>query len=297
MEIVAYGGWKNNVRLANGKIELIATLDVGTRIIRFGMEGGKNIFGEMKPQIGGTGEEEWMIRGGHRLWLAPEVKPMTYELDNEPVKAEEIKNGVRIIQPIGSISGVRKIIEISFGEKGNNVEIVHVLKNEGKKTIECAPWALTVMAKKGMLVIPLPEKIPHTKCLTHNQEWSIWAYTDFSDPRWMLGSRYVFFKQDPERGPNKLGIAHRMGWVAYICGGNMFVKRFEWKEGGKYPDGGVNFETFANQDFLEIESLGPLVSLKPGMKTTHIEKWELYQMNKTIKTEKDVDKCIIPLIR
>jgi len=297
MEKVAYGGWKNNIKMANSKIELIVTMDVGPRIIRFGRRGGKNVFAEMKEQMGGVGEQEWMIRGGHRLWLAPEVKPMTYELDNDPVQAEEIEGGVRVIQEKGKLSSVQKIMEITFGEEENDVKIVHILKNEGEKAIECAPWALTAMAKKGMLVIPLPEKIPHTKCLTHNQEWSIWAYTDFSDSRWTFGSRYIFFRQDPKKGPNKLGIAHKMGWVAYVCGDDLFIKRFEWQEGKKYPDGGVNLETFSNQDFLEIESLGPIVVLKPGMKVQHVEKWQLFAIKKRIKTEKDVDKYILPLLK
>ena len=46
MEMVSYGGWKNNVRLANKKIEMIVTLDVGPRVIRFGRPGGKNLFKE-----------------------------------------------------------------------------------------------------------------------------------------------------------------------------------------------------------------------------------------------------------
>ena len=34
MEIVKYCGWQRNVRLANKAVELIATLDVGPRIVR-----------------------------------------------------------------------------------------------------------------------------------------------------------------------------------------------------------------------------------------------------------------------
>jgi len=43
MEIVAYKGWQRNVRLANKHIELIATLDVGPRIIHLAVPGGKNV--------------------------------------------------------------------------------------------------------------------------------------------------------------------------------------------------------------------------------------------------------------
>ncbi|OGV86264.1 MAG: hypothetical protein A2340_01500 [Lentisphaerae bacterium RIFOXYB12_FULL_60_10] len=297
MERVAYRGWKNNLRLANREVELIVTLDVGPRIVRFGRIGGPNLFAEMKPQMGGTGEKEWMIRGGHRLWLAPEAKPQTYELDNEPVRVQAIPGGARVIQPRGVLTGVRRSMDIRLDPRRNRVQVVHHLKHEGRRTLRCAPWALTVMARNGQLVIPLPGKIPHTDRLTHNQEWSIWGYTDFSDPRWTLGSKYVFFRQDPKRGPNKLGVAHREGWVAYQVGSDCFVKWFNWKAGAAYPDGGVNFETFSNQDFLEIESLGALVDLAPGRTITHSEVWDLVTPMKAWKSATDVDRNLLPVIR
>ena len=43
-----YGGWKNCIRLSNGRIELVATTDVGPRIIRFAEVNGKNLFKEFK---------------------------------------------------------------------------------------------------------------------------------------------------------------------------------------------------------------------------------------------------------
>jgi len=296
MEIVEWNGWENNVRLANAEMELVVTRDVGPRIIRLGFLGEANLFAEITGQQGGRGEEEWMIRGGHRFWVAPEVKPDTYELDNSPIEIEDIPDGVRTLQPAGPITGISKTMSIKLDRKANHVTIAHTLTNTGARSIELAPWALSVMAVSGMAIVPLPPKIAHADRLTHNQEWSIWGYTDFSDPRWTLGSRYIFFRQDPMRGPNKLGIAHREGWVAYLLGEFLFVKRFTWKEGSVYPDSGVNFETFSNEEFLEMESLGPLVSLAPGQSTSHEEKWSLHRGVPPCKTEEDVDKNVLPLI-
>jgi len=52
--------------------------------------------------------------------------------------------------------------------------------------------------------------------------------------------------------------------VAYQLGDCLLVKCFQWIEGATYPDGGVNFETFSNEQMLEVETLGPLVTLKPA---------------------------------
>ena len=74
MERAEFNGWQDNVRLANGEIELMVTTQVGPRVVRVGFIGERNLFAEIEGQQGGTGEEEWMIRGGHRFWIAPEEK-------------------------------------------------------------------------------------------------------------------------------------------------------------------------------------------------------------------------------
>lgn len=292
----AYRGWKNNVHISNGTIELVVTQDVGPRILRAGFVKDRNLMAEFKSQMGCSGEKEWMIRGGHRLWFAPEAKPDTYELDNVPVNVQRLPDGVRTRQVPGSITGIRKSMEIRMANRKNEVTITHILTNGGRKARTLAPWALTVMAPGGTCIIPLPKKIAHTARLTHNQEWSIWGYTDFADGRWTLGSRYVFFRQNRKRGPGKLGIAHREGWVAYQLADCLLVKRFQWIEGAQYPDGGVNFETFSNEQMLEVETLGPLVTLKPGKSVKHVEVWRLFKGVKPIRTEADADRLLKRLV-
>lgn len=296
MEIVNFNGWGNSVRLSNGEVELIVTRDIGPRIIRFGFAGEKNLFAEIEGQQGTSGESEWMIRGGHRLWIAPEEQPKTYELDNTPIETEEISGGIRTFQGPGPLAGVSKTMDITLADGSNEAAIIHTLRNDGDEPVDLSVWALSAMAVGGMAVIPMPAGIPHTDRLTHNQEWSLWGYTDFSDPRWTLGSRYVFFRQDVTRGPNKLGIAHREGWVGYLLDEFLFVKRFERVEDGIYPDGGVNFETFSNEEFLEIESLGPLVTLPPQQTATHVESWSLHRGVSQCDGEGDVDTHVLPLV-
>ncbi|MDD5707579.1 MAG: hypothetical protein PHR35_16785 [Kiritimatiellae bacterium] len=296
MQTVQFNGW-NAIRLANAQVELIVTRDVGPRILRFAYAGGTNVFAEFADQQGGTGEGEWMIRGGHRLWAAPEAKPWSYELDNVPYEAaDEIENGVRVRQAPGPVTGLAKQMEIALAPDENKVTVKHTLTNQSRKRVKCAVWALSVMGPDGQAVIPLPAKIPHTERLTHNQNWSLWGYTDLSDPRWSLGRDCLLFRQDRSRGPNKIGIAHREKWVAYQREDLLFVKYFDFQEGADYPDGGVNFETFSNEQMLEIESLGPLVSLKPGESATHVEAWKLSRDVPRCNNTADVARYVRPLV-
>src|SRR5262249_61656177 len=75
VEKTDYQGWKNNLRLANGDVELIVTLDVGPRIISYRLADGKNVFKEYVRQLGKSGEKDWQIRGGHRAWVGPGGDP------------------------------------------------------------------------------------------------------------------------------------------------------------------------------------------------------------------------------
>jgi len=292
MKLVEFNGWRRNACLSNGRMELVVTLDVGPRILRCGFAGKRNMFAEMAGQQGGSREKEWMIRGGHRLWIAPEVEPDTYELDNVPVEMEEVPGGIRTRQPAGPVTGIAKTMEIRIDGSANRASIRHVLRNEGKKPRTLSPWTLSVMSPGGEAVIPLPPKVPHTERLTHNQEWSIWSYTDLSDRRWRISPGYVRFAHDAALGPNKLGIAHREGWVGYLLDGFLFVKKFKWVEGASYPDGGVNFETFACQDFLELESLGPLVTLRPGDETVHEETWLMFRDVPRCGSDSELDRHV-----
>lgn len=297
IETVYYRGWKHNVRLANREAELIVTRDVGPRILRFGFVGDRNILGELPGQMGGAGEKEWMIRGGHRLWIAPEEKPRTFELDNAPITISKIPGGIRTIQSPGSFAHVQKTMDIILADRRNEATIVHRLTNKGRRGITLAPWALTVMAQRGMAVIPLPQKIPHGKLLINNQNWSLWSYTNLSDPRLTIGQRYIRFRQNPRRGNNKIGLAHREGWIAYLQDDRLFIKRFERLPGAIYPDNDVNFELFTNQQILELESLGPLVKLHPDQTVSHKENWVLYRGVKACRTEADIDKYVLPLVK
>jgi len=296
MEKIVFNGW-DCIRLANREIEIIVTRDVGPRIIRLAFKGKPNLFAEIPSQQGAQGEKDWMIRGGHRLWVAPEAKPWSYELDNQPYAlVEAIPNGIRVRQDAGPITRIVKQMDITLDPGKNRITVVHTLSNHDTKPVACAPWALSVMGLNGQAIIPLPEKISHTTRLLPNQHWSIWGYTDFTDPRWMIGSRYIFFRQDPTRGPNKLGCAHREKWVAYQREGFLFIKQFEYVDGATYPDNGCNFETFANEEILEIESLGPLVTLQAGASTVHTETWLLFENVPRCQSETDVDRLIRPLL-
>lgn len=277
MNIVEYKGWTKNIRLTNENVELVITLDIGPRIIRYGFIGEENILGEVSEQLGKSQEEEWKIRGGHRLWIAPESKGVSYEPDNEPVYYEEIQEGIRVVQEPGRLSGIQKMIEITLSQD-NRVTIRHIIKNTTDEMLRYAVWPITVMHKGGDVIIPLPKKDPfgqHSD--VPNQIWSIWSFSDLSGKRFNIEERYVRIINRAGCCPFKIGILNREGWVAYHKDQYVFIKRFPYSVDKTYPDGNVNFEVYMDNSIVELETLGPLIEIQPGQSIRHDEDWGLYK--------------------
>jgi hypothetical protein len=65
--------------------------------------------------------------------------------------------------------------------------------------------------------------------------------------------------------------------MGYWVDGIFFVKRFDTSsDPTPYPDGGCNVESYCNDQFIELETLGPLTKLEPGSSVVHMETWEIH---------------------
>lgn len=292
MEKISYGGWRNCLRLSNGSMELVVTADVGPRIIRCGFAGEQNLFKEYGAAMGG---QEWRIYGGHRLWHAPEEKPRTYAPDNDPIKYEWDGAVLRLFQPVETLTGIEKQIEITLDPSANSAVVRHRLINRNLWDIRTACWCLSVMAPGGRAVLPQEPFVPFPDQLLPARPMVMWSYTDMADKRWNWGSRYIQLSQDSEATyPQKLGLRNSVGWGAYLLKGDVFLKTTSLDKRAEYPDFGSNWEIYTNSDMLELETLGPLQAVQPGQALEHVETWNLFKANVS-PDEKAIDQHLLPL--
>ena len=295
IEKVSYAGWPNCYRLSNGESELIVTSDVGPRVIRYGFVGGQNLFFEKADELGKSGEAWWAMRGGHRLWASPEIKPDTYALDNGPVKTTVQADGVSLVQPVEPETGLQKEIAVRF--EGAGVTVTHKITNRAARARKLAPWALSQMAPGGTGIAVLPERGGHSEKLLPTNPLVMWAYTNFADPRWTFTNQYIFLRQDAaNHSPQKTGLFNFDTRAAYLLGNDLFIKRSQAKADAVYADFHCSFEIFTNGDFLELETLGPLADVAPGATVTHTERWSLHrEIHLAGLTEAEVERVIQPL--
>jgi hypothetical protein len=298
IEKTAYKGWPNCYKIANGEVELVVTADVGPRVIRFGFPGGQNLFKEYEDQLGKTGEPAFVLRGGHRIWVAPEQLATTWAPDNAPVTIE-IKDGVlTATEPLEPTTGLQKQIIVKLAPSGAAVEVLHRVKNTTPWTIEFAPWALTIMAPGGTAITGFPPRGKHPQVLEATNPLTMWAYTDLSDKRWKFTRKYLTLRQDPQAAePQKIGLFNPRTWAAYLLGSELFVKEYAADPARTYPDFGCSFETFTNNEMLEMETLGPLQKVEPGKAAEHVERWSLHR-NVSLKewTDAELDALVAPLL-
>jgi hypothetical protein len=299
IEKVPYRGWPNCYRMSNGEVELIVVTDIGPRIIRYAFIGGKNLFKEYDEQMGHSGEKEWLARGGHRLWMAPEDPVGSYALDNSPVHVEQKGDTLILTGDVEKETGLQKQMTVKLSPSGSGVEVFHRLTNKSTQTKRIAAWSLTQMAQGGVAVTGFPPRGTHAKDLPPTNPLVMWAYTDFSDPRWTFTKKYLMLRQDSQAAtPQKAGTFNKNTFGAYLLDSDLFIKRTTAKDPTEQPDYGCSFETFSSAEFLEMETLSALKTLPTGASVDHTEHWTLHKNIKIASwTDDALDHTILPLLK
>ncbi len=291
-----YGGWQQAHRIGNDHLEMVVVSEIGPRIMHLGLRGGHNLFRNLDQELGRTGGEQFRLYGGQRLWAAPENEKDTYYPDNMPAEFRQLTAQVFVVTaPVEDTTGLQKQMRIALAPDRPAATVVHTIFNRGAAPRVLAPWALSVMNLHGTAIVPLPPFGSHARNLAPVSPLVLWAYTDLTDPRWTVGSRYVLLQQDPLAGqPQKLGLCTSQGWAAYVLDSVLFVKTFGHDRAAAYPDFGCNTELYTDHRMLEVESLGPLTTVAPDASVTQTEEWHLFSGVPAPANDRDVENHVLP---
>jgi hypothetical protein len=214
-----------------------------------------------------TPHGEYYLYGGHRVWKAPEDSPYNCPEDNVTVIAE--KDRVRLRSGIEA-SGLQK--EISFCLDENRVLLTHQITWHGQEPIELAPWTITQLPLGGAAILPQSDI---TAGSMPTRSLAVWPYSSIADPRLELHDDLILVHGFADQKYFKAGSYNTFGWAAYLLEKVLFVKRFPVCDFRTLPDMGSNVETFVWDAYLELETLGKLVSLKRSESVVFEETWEV----------------------
>lgn len=283
IETKAAFGWPNNLFISNGIAEAIVTLDVGPRIISYRLHDKDNVFHVEADELGRSAEPEFRLRGGHRLWIAPESHA-TYYPDNHPVVAT-IDNDLcaTLTAPCEVNNNLEKSMQVTMEPGTSMLSIRHTIRATADLTEPVAAWALSVMRAGGVANVPMPPRGRHpdesegefaSSDYLPNRHMALWTYTDLNDQRFEWHADRLLVHQS-DQPATKIGFRHQLGAVSYQLEDQTFTKSVPYDLNGKYPDGGCNLEVFTNRNMLELETLSPQKLLKSGEAIVHKESWQL----------------------
>ena len=235
---------------------------------------GDNLFAELPDLVVERPDDKlFHFYGGHRLWHAPENMPRPYFPDDKPVDVAPDQSGLSVTAPVEAETGLQKSIRISMVEDKPQVILQHTLTNHNLWPVECAPWAITQFRTGGIAI--LPQSREQTEVLP-NRSLALWPYSDLTGPQVTWGNSYILVRAEME-SPFKVGFPNPRGWLAYWLNGTLFVKHAEYDAHTTYYDFGSSSECYCNDQFLELETLGPIGIITPGETVSHTEVWNLYK--------------------
>jgi hypothetical protein len=299
--------------------------NAGPRIMRLSLAGSQeNLLGEV-PTHWSTPFGEFYLRGGHRLWIAPERRPESSLPDNAGLSVTELPDGSTRLEFLEEPIHMRKIMQIQLDAHQPVVAIQHGLRNEGDQPVHCAPWPITILPLGGTVVLPFHPPAFDPQGLLPDRMLAFWPYSRPDDPRLKIMDEMILVEaqhrptsvaKHPEK--IKIGIRNEQGWLAYLNKGVLFIKRFTPSEhpgctcpGSEHPglylrngerldlphvDFGCNTEVYCDQYLVELETLGPLVQLQPGEETWHSEQWEIRSLPNAIHTPHEIYSLVAALL-
>jgi hypothetical protein len=269
------------VRLCNESVELYVAKASGIRILGYNLLTGDNLFADVPEiYIPCPGNGDLKVVGGHRLWHAPQFPERTHLPDEKPVAIIEIKNGCMLKQETEAETGIQKSLKITFPDTSEKVSVEHILTNNSLWPIETAPWAITALKPGGVAILP-QNTIETNKhgLVAPNRNITFWPFTDINNPKVQWGNRYIFVNTAMDDGQFKLGFPNPKEWLGYYHSGYLFVKQAAYFKDKPYFDNNSSSEFYCQNEFTELETLGPIRKILPGQSVSHTETWHLFKID------------------
>ncbi len=262
------------VRITNGILDVVVTIDFGPRIIFLGFSGHANVlYGDRerrytlprsKPENG-----TFYYYGGHRLWISP-ARASGFYPDNSPVVYSILSDSVSFLAPKQKTTEIQAGFEVMMGEDATDIMVIHTAKNCSKEARTFGLWPATMLPGGGVAV--LPQNPDSSDALRPNRAVVLWPGTRIRDGRIFYGDRFLTVRHEAENGaPLKIGINNVLGWAAYVGREYTLMKRYVHNPQAAYPDFGSSCEICLKKDFAELESLSPLYRVEPGETIRHVE--------------------------
>jgi hypothetical protein len=266
------------VELVTPALRISATRDIGPRIAFLGKPDGENI---LLWNPGEYTRGAWDLRGGHRVWM---TRPMadecedTYAADNGPCELELIDEGFRLTGEENPTNCTRRGFSVRAIDD-TTLEVDNFVINTGELLYSGGLWALTcsLPAEGTRYGIPLGDGSEWDAFnMVSFRRWAGHGQGGFNDPQINISNDVLTI--DPAGIENKRMLMSHHGIIAMSdpLRSLTFAKQVTHQRSGNYPMN-TNLAFYIGPDnfMVEMETMGPEGTLKPGESFHHLETWVL----------------------
>lgn len=266
------------IELNTGKMRLVAVTPFGPRIAFLGKPGGANM---LLWEPGERKRGDWDLRGGHRVWVttpgADECED-TYATDNEPCEFQIGEDGFVVIGAENQVNKTRRGFRVSV-INDTMIEVDNFVVNTGNMLYSGGIWALTctLPTQGAEYAVPVGDgsSWDHFN-MVFFREWAGHGQGGFNDPQITVENDIVRIR--PEGQENKRMIQSHAGIIAMSDPVNnaTFAKHVCHDPAASYPlNTNIAFYIGPDNFMVEMETMGPEETLKPGAELHHLETWVL----------------------
>lgn len=244
----------------------------GLRIVRLRPAGrDDNLLAEVPDLHWPTPYGMYHLRGGHRLWHAPEAPLPSDVPDDGDVQIEATATALTL-RAVEQPTGLEKTIAVALCGDEPRLSVRHTLRNLGAEPLEVAPWAITMLPLGGRAIVAQQRAVTDQRL--PDRHVVVWPYTRWRDTRLHIDDDFIVVDAQASSAALKIGCLSA-GWIGYLRGDFGLIKRFDPQPDRPHPDRNCNAEVYCNQRFIELESLGASASLAPGAVAEHVEQWKI----------------------
>lgn len=280
VEKITWRGWPDCYRISHSHCELIINTSTGGRVLSFSSQG-ENVMYENPAQNGKMYPD----------WLADSFDPDGGRFDYGPEGATQKKHALTWMGPwqaeitgtyslkltseVDSVLGLQSTREFVLDPDAARLSIHQTGVNRSAQPQTFHFWGRTLVKPHGVLWMP---RHPDSR---FEAGWGrfLWNPNRIEsrpavDPRIQIEPQ--LFRFEAHGTTLKGGTDAAAGWMAYVLGEWVFMKRFAVDPEASYA--GSDHMTgifYSNGKFAELEPCSPTYTVSPGDSFSFSEHWEL----------------------
>lgn len=282
---LSHHGWQGSYLLSNWIAEVIVVPAIG-RVMQFRFaEDNAGPFWQNRAldgQVHHPACDEWLNFGGDKCWPAPQSAwphqqgrdwPPPRAFDAGPVQAAVNGSALVLTAPMDSTWGIQVVRKVELDPNLPKLRMKTEYRKLSGPPVKVAIWTVTQMQEPECVCMSLAAPSIFDK-----------GYVRLLDAepaqlriqQLQTGGRVLSLARH-RSAHTKIGAdCASLAWIGRECVVRIAVERLP----GEYPDGGCLTEIYTNPDplhYVELETLGPLVTMSPGDQMQHNVSYTLAQ--------------------